>query len=521
MKKLILLALLLLASRAANAQVINANSCSFADVNTALGLVTASTTQVNIPACPGGTAWTTAINFTVPAGSTTLSIIGAGNLSTTGGGDQTVIQDNIGDHFAVMNITTNATGFLRVAGLTFKAGSGTIKDDGFILISGPSSNVRVDHCHFNATTGGSEGTRGGVSTSDVYGVIDHNILDLGTPSEINGIVNTNPGAGSFGDETWAAATALGSRNFLFEEDNVFNGGASNDCQHGGRFVIRHNTLNTTSIQTHPTGGAGRGRGCRAWEFYGNTLNTSNSSPGPQFNAFFLSSGTGVIWGNSAPTGYEQFLTIHAMRKDSTTYGESGTPSGWGYCGTSSGLGGDGSHWDQTQGSSGYACLDQPGRGKGDMLQGQFPNACDQTTGCATFNGTWPNEALEPVYEWSDTWTAAVGFPNPYATVDAASALVEKNNQDYYLWCSPSSNTGCNSAFNGTQGVGSGTLSARSSSCTPLTAYFATDTNTLYQCATPNAWTAYYTPYTYPHPLTAGQTSGNPVAPPTDLTATVQ
>ena len=31
----------------------------------------------------------------------------------------------------------------------------------------------------------------------------------------------------------------------------------------------------------------------------------------------------------------------------------------------------------------------------------------------------------------------------------------------------------------------------------------------------------YTPYTYPHPLTLGQTSGNPPAPPTGLTASVQ
>ena len=46
-------------------------------------------------------------------------------------------------------------------------------------------------------------------------------------------------------------------------------------------------------------------------------------------------------------------------------------------------------------------------------------------------------------------------------------------------------------------------------CTPLVAYWATDTSTLYQCSSPNIWTAYYTPYVYPHPLV----SGTPPPPP--------
>jgi hypothetical protein len=73
-------------------------------------------------------------------------------------------------------------------------------------------------------------------------------------------------------------------------------------------------------------------------------------------------------------------------------------------------------------------------------------------------------------------------------------------------------------FNGTQGVGCGTLAARPSTCTTGVAYWATDqsclnlagqtgayatspiSGTLYKCTAPNTWTAYYTPYAYPHPL---------------------
>ena len=65
------------------------------------------------------------------------------------------------------------------------------------------------------------------------------------------------------------------------------------------------------------------------------------------------------------------------------------------------------------------------------------------------------------------------------------------NRDFYNYTA---------GFNGTSGLGRGILASRPSTCDALTAYFATDTNTLYQCSSANTWTSYYTPYTYPHPL---------------------
>ena len=68
------------------------------------------------------------------------------------------------------------------------------------------------------------------------------------------------------------------------------------------------------------------------------------------------------------------------------------------------------------------------------------------------------------------------------------------------------------------GVGCGTLANRPATCTTGVAYWATNqscsdmtgmvgadpstsiSGTFYKCTGTNSWTAYYTPYTYPHPL---------------------
>jgi hypothetical protein len=72
------------------------------------------------------------------------------------------------------------------------------------------------------------------------------------------------------------------------------------------------------------------------------------------------------------------------------------------------------------------------------------------------------------------------------------------------------------AFDGTVGVGSGTIASRPATCTTGVGWWATDqgswdttiaANTsglFYKCTSTNTWTLFYTPYTYPHPLvTAG------------------
>jgi len=92
-------------------------------------------------------------------------------------------------------------------------------------------------------------------------------------------------------------------------------------------------------------------------------------------------------------------------------------------------------------------------------------------------------------------------------------------------------------FNGTSGVGCGTLANRPTTCTKGVGYWATNqscsnlagmvgaypqtpiSGTLYKCTETNTWTAYYTPYTYPHPYRLQTASYTPPPTTTEPTTT--
>ena len=84
-------------------------------------------------------------------------------------------------------------------------------------------------------------------------------------------------------------------------------------------------------------------------------------------------------------------------------------------------------------------------------------------------------------------------------------------------CGISQNNGYwnyNSSFNGTSGIGRGTSAPggnptvgvaywKASNINPTTDPNVIQSGTLYKCVSGNTWTAYYAPYTYPHPLASG------------------
>jgi hypothetical protein len=289
----------------------------------------------------------------LPKGIGNLSILGAGNLNVMGGGDVTTIIDDFQDGndalWAIGEADTNRSRVIRIAGLTFRRGTGALKNGGFIRIAG-LSQYRVDHNTFD-TSGAS------MAVMYVYyatGIFDHNIANKFISVHFAGTLGA---LDANGDQGWTEPTNFGGSNFFFIEDNQmgplggFSGtGSITDCTHAGRVVVRYNTANDT-MQHGTYGGTYSARGCRAVEIYGNTFNGGWQRP------IELKSGSALIWGNTRtqPAGgqYWGFITAHQPRRDnSSSAWNYPLPAGWGYCGTS--FSGRGSNWDQNADpSTGY------------------------------------------------------------------------------------------------------------------------------------------------------------------------
>jgi hypothetical protein len=172
------------------------------------------------------------------------------------------------------------------------------------------------------------------------------------------------------------------------------------------------------------------------------------------------------------------------------------------------------------------CVDQGGRGQGNYVSGATPSLSSAAL----------NQALDPIYEW-DNSESPVRL-NWNVGTDTGKTIA---NRDWYTDNSkgtPQAQTSPTSPFNGTSGVGFGTLANRpgcvSPACTVGVGYFATDQGNWNQSEngfgqgefftwSGSSWTLHFTPYTYPHPLTTGGSlgTGPTLNPPTDLTATVQ
>ncbi len=172
----------------------------------------------------------------------------------------------------------------------------------------------------------------------------------------------------------------------------------------------------------------------------------------------------------------------------------------------------GSGWDDNTDHLGYPCIDQPGRGLGDLLTGTFPTKTNSTTGTVA----WPNQALEPIYVWNNSLVPNPGYGGSFYADDTGGRVVA--DRDYYAQAT-GIQTNSTTPFDGTTGTGWGTLANRPTTCTTGVGYWATNQGSwnksvsnpygvqqngasglLYKCTSTNTWTLYYTPYTYPHPL---------------------
>jgi hypothetical protein len=182
------------------------------------------------------------------------------------------------------------------------------------------------------------------------------------------------------------------------------------------------------------------------------------------------------------------------------------------------------------------CADQGGRGQGNYISGLSPITPANAL----------NEALDPVYEWDDSNTFTSGqFIRNTARVIPGRDYYTDNWKGGGVLGGPTAQTSSTVPFNGTTtchdggsytcGVGFGTTANEPTTCTQGVGYFATDQGNwnqsgsggqgeLFVCGASNNWVLHYEPYTYPHPLITGGTSGTGVTrpnPPTDPAATVQ
>ena len=252
----------------------------------------------------------------------------------------------------------------------------------------------------------------------------------------------------------------------------------------------------------------------------------NNGGNPLYSGTMTTSGSGVLtmtdggksFSSLAPSGANYSVCdstaspswcSEVVSNTSTTitvqaYLASSGAAAWGAgCNTTSGSGCGFNNGDSYTVNQATICADQPGRGQGSYIFGATPSP----TG-------WVGDTIDPIFRWNESFSGgSPSQPNIYSSVSGRIiAYRDWYDQSTGIQTTSSSPFSCNGS---TGGTGWGTLANRPSSCSgacsansPGCGYWATDANggsgELYVWQS-GAWTPYYTPYTYPHPLDGGPT----------------
>jgi hypothetical protein len=427
------------------ADVYTAASCLYADVSAAAD----SANEGDTVRVPAGTAmWAHPLNIT------------KGIIFKGAGIGKTVIVNGITPPPWYQNplIYYNPSNYnldtpFRLTGFSFD-----LNNNGGCLYLGETSKmapftaqtkVRIDHNRFfNAPSLLFQAI---TNKGTLNGVVDNNIFDgVWYPTR------NDPGLSLAAGRSWYRYLYplwnVGNGYALFYEDNNFldirdgenNDGILTDGQYGARYVFRYNTISLYKasqnlFDLHGYDANGEMYGCFGAEIYGNLI----TAPGGTITLFADRSGKSMIFGNAGMTSgvYDAHLYNNASGSCPTDY-------------VSEQIIHDTYYWANRK------------------------------------NLTTPIDAIH---------TGAPMTCNGLANVPLL-------NRDYYT------------DIGATPYIRCGTLSTMPATCSVGQAYWATDqsstdltgmvganpaetiSGTLYRCTTPNVWTAYYTPYTYPHPL---------------------
>lgn len=480
MKKLFIIAILLLCALEAQADTHISATCSQTDVQSAISAAVDGDT-VSLPSNTTCT-WSSAVSF------------GNKNITLMSNGTTTLI-DGLASHpFNTAMITiASQNKYFRITGLNLVQGANA-SGYGLIFSSGTTTQFRIDH---NTFKDASPGCSRFFWITGVYGLIDHNTLNVTQCSAgVQGITTNGNG-----DSDWLKPLTLGTTNAIYIENNTFNFSHLNDgamdSYSGSRVVFRNNTVIGTNLGWHGYDSGGH-RSPHSYEIYNNVFTSPSYSI---FVGLNNRGGTGVVYSNTWDANYQadMYLSYYRSCCDSAYYESIGinnpsaycssnvynpiltgyvtdattTPHGYGRCNGTNPL-------DQNGDATGYPCKDQIGFSTIDT------------------SGT---EYSMPLYQWLNTrGGSAASFINNTSNVFGCSSPSMsdhvKVNRDYYNYTA---------AFDGTVGTGSGLLSSRPATCTTGVGYWATDQNKLYKCTATNTWTAYYQPFTYPYPLTVEST----------------
>ena len=343
----------------------------------------------------------------LPAGvfvfTSTVSV--TNGVSLQGAGiDSTIIVDEVPrnqQHAQVFIFASVTNQNVRFSGLTIRGGTTntSVNYNGCLAVYGTTRSFRVDHVKFSKPY-----ALGIYADGHLYGVIDHCFFDLIGNEGIQ-VYHNNWNEKDFGDGSWADSLYWGTEKAIYIEDNVFQNGNYNpavDAYGGSRWVFRYNTVTNDYIGNHGTDSSQRYRSSRYCEVYNNTFYwppTADNTPWPF--AVYMRGGTGVIFSNSFLGKFTSMMALANYRSTTNPDGYPWKPWGPAIGGTNA--------WDGNTDINGYPCLDQVGRGTGDLLSGSPATPV-----------AWPHQISDPVYQWGNTLN---GVP---ATSGAQQVVIQLN-----------------------------------------------------------------------------------------------
>lgn len=411
---------------------------------------------INVAAGGGTASWSSSVTLTkgvslIGPGRDSLEVSRSGNLITISP-DSTAIANS--ENIKVSGFTFNANNSAAVMMQIIGANATGTK---------PHRNVIIGDNRFKNSTLEAIHGRG-----QTRGVIYNNIFD-----------RTNMVFRPWGNDDYreqqngSYPPAFGTTDNLYFEDNSItcstsvSGGDPGwiESGQGGRMVVRYNTWTLTNCsqqewvdihgQQNWSGGSGGQTGTMVTEFYGNKCSTNCKG----YRGINHRGGWGLFFNN-----------------------------------TSTGSGGMSHQINQynTGDAGGSGCNNQVANGGGGY-NGQINNT----------------------YFWNLTHN---GVNNPGTQGPLGDGCDISQNRDYWFDNISCTASACNA------GIGRGTVPP-SGTCTVGVGYWVASTpgvttdpsviqnGTFYKCTSTNAWSSYFKPFTYPHPLRSGSGSSPATSPP--------